>query len=82
MKSPPITFPIAATLTAILAIGAYWPSLEGGFVFDDTEAIVNNADVMPSTPYTVLFSNDFWGRSVVSNRSHKSYRPLTVLTFR
>uniref|UniRef100_A0A3Q1HP61 dolichyl-phosphate-mannose--protein mannosyltransferase n=1 Tax=Anabas testudineus TaxID=64144 RepID=A0A3Q1HP61_ANATE len=30
----------------------------------------------------VLQCNDFWGSNLSSNSSHKSYRPLTVLTFR
>ncbi len=29
-----------------------------------------------------IFQNDYWGRSMNSESSHKSYRPLTVLTFR
>ncbi len=29
-----------------------------------------------------LFSHDFWGQDITLFDSHKSYRPLTVLTFR
>jgi hypothetical protein len=29
-----------------------------------------------------VFLHDFWGDDIQSNVSHKSYRPLTVLTFR
>lgn len=29
-----------------------------------------------------LFTNDFWGIPLKRNDSHKSYRPITVLTFR
>ena len=29
-----------------------------------------------------VFANDFWGSPMASNRSHKSYRPLTTLLFR
>ena len=34
------------------------------------------------TPLGNVFSNDFWGDPISSPESHKSYRPLTVLTFR
>ena len=36
----------------------------------------------PSSPLSSLFMNDFWGIPLQSNESHKSYRPVTVLTFR
>ena len=29
-----------------------------------------------------MFANDFWGLPIKRNDSHKSYRPITVLTFR
>lgn len=39
-------------------------------------------DLKPTTPLNNIWSNDFWGSNLSSNSSHKSYRPLTVLTFR
>ncbi|KRT79189.1 hypothetical protein AMK59_8650 [Oryctes borbonicus] len=60
----------------------YFNSLFGSFVFDDTEAIVKNKDVLPSTPLINVFKNDFWGTDVSLNTSHKSYRPITILTYR
>ncbi|CAH2277685.1 transmembrane and TPR repeat-containing 3 [Pelobates cultripes] len=60
----------------------YWNSLYCGFVFDDVSAILDNKDLHPSTPIKKLFQNDFWGTPMSEERSHKSYRPLTVLTFR
>ncbi|KAJ7329891.1 hypothetical protein JRQ81_016065 [Phrynocephalus forsythii] len=60
----------------------YWNSLFCGFVFDDVSAILDNKDLHPSTPLKNLFLNDFWGTPMSEERSHKSYRPLTVLTFR
>uniref|UniRef100_A0A8C8RJF8 Protein O-mannosyl-transferase TMTC3 n=1 Tax=Pelusios castaneus TaxID=367368 RepID=A0A8C8RJF8_9SAUR len=60
----------------------YWNSLFCGFVFDDVSAILDNKDLHPSTPLKNLFQNDFWGTPMSEERSHKSYRPLTVLTFR
>lgn len=66
-----------------LAFLCYANSCWGQFVFDDSEAILNNRDVDPtSTSIFTVFKNDFWGTDISSNTSHKSYRPLTVLTFR
>ncbi|XP_033325456.2 protein O-mannosyl-transferase TMTC4 isoform X1 [Megalopta genalis] len=56
-------------------------SYNGDFVFDDTEAIVNNEDVQ-STSIKNIFENDFWGAKLTNKQSHRSYRPLTILTFR
>ncbi|EGI63036.1 Transmembrane and TPR repeat-containing protein 4 [Acromyrmex echinatior] len=53
----------------------------GDFVFDDTEAIVNNVDVR-KTPFWDIFQNDFWGTKLSHKQSHKSYRPFTILSFR
>ncbi|KAI1888583.1 hypothetical protein AGOR_G00186660 [Albula goreensis] len=65
-----------------VVVGCYWNSLWCGFVFDDVSAILDNKDLRPSTPLQNLFLNDFWGTPMSEERSHKSYRPLTVLTFR
>ncbi|XP_049428987.1 protein O-mannosyl-transferase TMTC3 isoform X1 [Epinephelus fuscoguttatus] len=65
-----------------LVVGCYWNSLSCGFVFDDVSAILDNKDLRPVTPLRNLFLNDFWGTPMAEERSHKSYRPLTVLTFR
>ncbi|XP_018581595.2 protein O-mannosyl-transferase TMTC3 [Scleropages formosus] len=69
-------------LLAGVVLGCYWNSLSCGFVFDDVSAILDNKDLRPSTPLVNLFLNDFWGTPMSEERSHKSYRPLTVLTFR
>ncbi|XP_053575210.1 protein O-mannosyl-transferase TMTC3 [Bombina bombina] len=65
-----------------VVFACYWNSLFCGFVFDDVSAILDNKDLHPSTPIKKLFQNDFWGTPMSEERSHKSYRPLTVLTFR
>jgi tetratricopeptide (TPR) repeat protein len=44
-------------------------------------AIVNNPDLVSSSNLVNIFSNDFWGENLTSSQSHKSYRPLTTLTF-
>ena len=35
-----------------------------------------------NTPLSSVFSNDFWGSPLTHPESHKSYRPLTILSFR
>ncbi|KAG7467091.1 hypothetical protein MATL_G00149650 [Megalops atlanticus] len=64
------------------ALLCFMNSYDGEFVFDDSEAIINNKDLKPETPLNNIWRNDFWGSNLSSNTSHKSYRPLTVLTFR
>ena len=67
---------------AFTSIACYLNSLENDLVHDDVFAIVDNLDIRPETPLQNLFSNDFWGKPMYSNTSHKSYRPLCTLTFR
>lgn len=69
-------------LPLLFGVVCYINSLEGDLVHDDIFAIKENFDLLPSTPISRLFMNDFWGESMSSETSHKSYRPLTVLTFR
>ncbi|CAK1548512.1 unnamed protein product [Leptosia nina] len=59
----------------------YFFSLDGDFVFDDTEAILKNDDVT-SNSWTDLFHHDFWGSRIDNAFSHKSYRPLTIISFK
>ncbi|XP_035664803.1 protein O-mannosyl-transferase TMTC3-like [Branchiostoma floridae] len=76
------TFTHAAVLLVVAVVTCYWNSLYCGFVFDDMSAIKDNRDLHPSTPLYNLFLNDFWGTPMHMEKSHKSYRPLCVLTFR
>ena len=74
---------IGRVLVAGLALSCYANSCWGDFVFDDSEAVINNQDVDPgATSLVDVFSHDFWGTNISSRTSHKSYRPLTVLSFR
>ncbi|XP_035209841.1 protein O-mannosyl-transferase TMTC2-like, partial [Stegodyphus dumicola] len=50
--------------------------------FDFSRAIKTNQDLLPTTPLMSLFKNDFWGTPLTHSGSHKSYRPMCVLTFR
>lgn len=79
---PKLPFYVAALAVFVVAFVCYLPSLDGDFVFDDNEAIIGNDDVHDQVHWTELFLHDFWGKRLASKHSHKSYRPLTVLTFR
>ncbi|XP_057381261.1 protein O-mannosyl-transferase TMTC2-like [Daphnia carinata] len=70
---------VLCTLAAFLL---YYNTLHADFAYDDSRAIKTNPDVNPSTPWTNLMFNDFWGTPLTHSGSHKSYRPLCVLSFR
>ncbi|XP_074554804.1 protein O-mannosyl-transferase TMTC1 [Halichoeres trimaculatus] len=70
-----------AVLVALCAL-CYGNSLHGELVHDDVWAIINNPDVRPGSSLGNIFSNDFWGKRMADNTSHKSYRPLCILTFK
>ncbi|KAI8503879.1 Protein O-mannosyl-transferase tmtc4 [Branchiostoma belcheri] len=79
---PKLTIEKASVTVCVFALLCFWRSWDGEFLFDDSEAIVNNKDLLSETPVWELFQHDFWGKNLASKTSHKSYRPLTVLTFR
>eukprot|EP00117_Sycon_ciliatum_P049950 scpid55659/ scgid35334/ Transmembrane and TPR repeat-containing protein 3 len=73
----------AALLVATVAGACYLNTLRGGLVFDDHRGIETNDDIRADrSSLSQLFSNDFWGGSMAREQSHKSYRPLTVLSYR
>ncbi|XP_019519235.1 PREDICTED: transmembrane and TPR repeat-containing protein 4 isoform X2 [Hipposideros armiger] len=72
----------AKLVVGFVSLVCFARSYDGDFVFDDSEAIINNKDLRAETPLGDLWHHDFWGSRLTSNTSHKSYRPLTVLTFR
>ena len=52
-------------------------------MFDDHRGVLTNDDLDPSkTTLWEVFQHDFWGGLMSRKESHKSYRPLTVLTYR
>ncbi|XP_068133728.1 protein O-mannosyl-transferase TMTC1 isoform X2 [Hyperolius riggenbachi] len=69
-------------LPAVVAGLCFARSLAGEFVHDDIWAILNNPDSRGETNLSSVFRNDFWGKSMSDNTSHKSYRPLCVMSFR
>ncbi|KOC70586.1 Transmembrane and TPR repeat-containing protein 4 [Habropoda laboriosa] len=75
-----IPVPLSLFIITVLSL-CFANSYNGEFVFDDSEAIVHNEDVQNS-PLIDVFKNDFWGTRLTHKQSHKSYRPLTILSFR
>jgi hypothetical protein len=85
---------LAFGLIACLVVGAVaWKcqenGLEGDFVFDDEHAVINNPQVrghdllgVPEPTLESFFKHDFWGIDIHSDGSHKSFRPVTVMTLR
>ena len=55
--------------------------LSSAFLFF-SRAIQKNQDLEPKTPLINIFYDDFWGTPLTHSGSHKSYRPLCVLSFR
>ena len=72
----------AAKLSAVIGLILFCNSLNLQFCLDDAAAIVENPDLLRNVSWLNLFKNDFWGNSISDEDSHKSYRPLTVATFR
>ncbi|XP_065055922.1 protein O-mannosyl-transferase TMTC4-like isoform X1 [Rhopilema esculentum] len=79
---PDLTQTTASAVVASFAVFCFLWSVNGDFVFDDNEAILNNRDVRLETSFFSIFKHDFWGDNITSSSSHKSYRPITVWTFR
>ena len=82
---PAVARTIAIGEILVISLAAaliYSNSLHGGFVIDDGSAIRTNMDLRPETPLSQLLINDYWGRPLATETSVKSYRPLTVLSFR
>ncbi|XP_063909956.1 protein O-mannosyl-transferase Tmtc3-like [Zophobas morio] len=71
-----------AAIVLLSCLALYYNSCYCGFVFDDISAIKDNRDLRPHSPFANVFYNDFWGTPMHKEQSHKSYRPLCVLTFR
>ncbi|KAJ9600416.1 hypothetical protein L9F63_009304, partial [Diploptera punctata] len=68
-------------VVGVVALSCYLNGLTGDFVHDDIPAVTQNKDVLGLSPLSHVFRNDFWGTAMSDINSHKSYRPLTTLTF-
>uniref|UniRef100_H2RZ30 dolichyl-phosphate-mannose--protein mannosyltransferase n=1 Tax=Takifugu rubripes TaxID=31033 RepID=H2RZ30_TAKRU len=77
-RQPTGRYVVLASLCAL----CYSNSVHGELVHDDVWAIVNNPDVRADSSLRKIFSDDFWGKPMSDNTSHKSYRPLCILTFK
>ncbi|XP_030070737.1 protein O-mannosyl-transferase TMTC2 [Microcaecilia unicolor] len=73
---------LAEWLCSALGLVLYLNTLGADFCYDDSRAIKTNQDLLPETPWTNIFFNDFWGTLLTHSGSHKSYRPLCTLSFR
>ena len=68
-------------LVALLCV-LFSNSLHNDFAFDDFFAIVDNADAVGNSGWSNLLKNDYWGQNISQETSHKSYRPVTIISFR
>ncbi|XP_028934780.1 protein O-mannosyl-transferase TMTC2 [Ornithorhynchus anatinus] len=73
---------LAECASGALGLLLYLNTLAADFCYDDSRAIKTNQDLLPETPWTHIFYNDFWGTLLTHSGSHKSYRPLCTLSFR
>ncbi|KAK2841981.1 hypothetical protein Q5P01_012181 [Channa striata] len=73
---------LAELLCGAVALVLYVNTLGADFCYDDSRAIKTNQDLLPETPWTNIFYDDFWGTLLTHSGSHKSYRPLCTLSFR
>lgn len=73
---------IALTAISALCWVSFYNSIENEFVFDDDLAIVRNADVLATTPWSNIWKNDIWGKHLLAHDSHRSYRPLLICIFK
>ena len=70
----------AICVISLLSILPFLPALSENFVFDDRPAIFKNKDITNPSPFSV-FHHDFWGGNITAKLSHKSYRPITSITY-
>lgn len=77
---------MVALACAAIAVAVSWPAVDPSakFVYDDFPAVLENEVVWApnETSPVSAFAHDYWGDPIDSPFSHKSYRPVTTLTFR
>ena len=78
-KNPQIS---VALFSSVLTFLLHIITIYGSFVWDDRAAILGNPDILGTRPILDAFKHDFWGQDMTLEMSHKSYRPLTVLSLR
>jgi len=86
--APIVTADAAAMICAMFGFLLYVNAIYScGFCYDDIVAIEKNPDVLNTkglepTSWWQVFQHDYWGTPVTDGMSHKSYRPLAILSFR
>ena len=73
---------VAGLVCGAVGLVLYLNTLKCGFCYDDKSAVLENADLLSGAPWANLLLNDFWGKPLHLNTSHKSYRPLCVASFK
>jgi hypothetical protein len=68
----------------IITVLAYWDEtvLHGKFVYDDAGSVKMNVVVNGNVNFSEVFRRDFWGTPMSEPASHKSFRPITTISFR
>eukprot|EP00727_Mastigamoeba_balamuthi_P005370 m51a1_g14831 hypothetical protein (658) ;mRNA; r:689112-692071 len=66
----------------LACVGVYANAIEGEFTFDDWAAVQRHVHVNPASDVWGVWRTDFWGTDIKHPGSHKSFRPITTLTFR
>eukprot|EP01043_Picozoa_sp_COSAG02_P058733 COSAG02_NODE_7360_length_3047_cov_13.257463_1_plen_228_part_00 len=78
-RMPP-TAALLSVACTVFGTGLFWSSTRCGFCLDDHLAIEDNFDISSGVG-GAAFWHDFWGRDMNAENSHKSWRPLTIITF-
>ena len=67
----------------LLSCLIYLNTFKAGLLYDDETGVVRNPCVVDKrSTLTDVFTSDFWGYPLHMAGSHKSYRPITTLTYR
>mmetsp|Transcript_246 Transcript_246/g.371 ORF Transcript_246/g.371 Transcript_246/m.371 type:complete len:675 (+) Transcript_246:235-2259(+) len=79
----PIVIHIFLMLVYLIPILTHPYQEHGGPTLDEIHITsLDNKDVQGQSTLYEVFTNDYWGRNMWNPSSHKSWRPLSVLSFR
>ena len=84
-RAPLISVLLSPWTTMFFTIALHYSLIYNGAVWDDRAAVIANADTLYDTydsTFGGLLVNDFWGQPIRAPDSHKSWRPLTTLSYR
>lgn len=78
-----IQFLVHMFCVVLYLIPVFAPNEHGGPTLDEMHIMSpDNHDIQGTSSLLQVFQNDYWGRPMQSESSHRSWRPLTVLSFR